>query len=288
MKIMNMKEALDEACRLIESGRDMCLVTIAESSGSTPRSIDAFMFVDIKGNIWGTVGGGKVEFASINDAKSFIEKKESGTKQYFLDSSSRENLQMICGGNISAKFEFIPSGTNCDSLKSRLIPQDENKGRAIIFGGGHVGSHLSKVLNYLGFDCIVWDDRKECLNNEYDEGVKLIIESYNNVDDKLHISKNDYVMIMTSGHISDLDLLKQILKTSPWYLGCIGSSSKTNFIREELSKYGYKTEEIDKIHLPIGVKIGAESPEEIAISIAAELIASRSIKENRRKAPKSI
>jgi xanthine dehydrogenase accessory factor len=283
MKVLNARQALEEAIEIIKKGTTMCLVTIEETIGSTPRTKDAFMFVDENANIWGTVGGGRVELEAIKDASLFLKNRENGTKKYFLDSTSKENLQMVCGGNVVANFECIDDKYDLEALKQRLIPNDEAKGRAIIFGAGHVGSHLSKVLSYVGFDVVIWDDRGKCAEQEFDQNVQLIISPFKDVDDKLNIRENDYVMIMTSGHVADLDVLKQTLKTHPWYIGCIGSKSKTQFLNEELKKYGYRDEDIERIHLPIGFTTGAESPEEIAVSIAAELILSRSIKEKRRK-----
>lgn len=286
MKTMNKKELLEEVSNLINSGLEMCLVTIQEIKGSAPRTKDAFMFVNAKGDIWGTIGGGKVEYIAISDAKNCIEKKENTSKHYFLDSTSVENLQMVCGGNIIANFEYISARSDISDIKKKLFASDKNKGRAIIFGAGHVGSHLAKILNYLGFDVTIWDERKEFFDEEMAKSINFIISPYENINDMLNITNNDYVLIMTHGHVTDLKVIKQLLKTKPYYIGCIGSASKINFIKTELKECGYDEKEIEQLHMPIGFNIGAETPEEIAISISAELVLSRSIKENRRKITK--
>lgn len=151
-------------------------------------------------------------------------------------------------------------------------------GVTYIFGGGHVAQKLVPVLTTLGFSCIVYEDR-DCFTDIllFPGAIKTVLGDFKRLSDNITVTKNDYVIIMTRGHQTDFELLEQTLRTPATYIGCIGSRHKIALTKQRLAEAGIPEEEYDKrVHSPIGLEIGAQTPEEIAISIAAELILHRS------------
>lgn len=157
---------------------------------------------------------------------------------------------------------------------SFCVEQINSAGRVYIFGGGHVSQELEPVLSHVGFRCVVLDDRSEFTQRALfptAEEVRMI--DFNHVADYVSIGPNDYVCIMTRGHAYDTVLQAQILKCCPCYVGVIGSRKKAAAIRQILqSEYGLTDRELNLITTPIGLDIEAETPAEIAISIAAQMI----------------
>ncbi|MBE6008720.1 MAG: XdhC family protein [Lachnospiraceae bacterium] len=147
-----------------------------------------------------------------------------------------------------------------------------------IFGAGHVGKALAPVLEKTGFNVVVFDNRSEMVTLENTPGAKnVILGDYTNIFEKVSITANDHVIIMTPGHQADFEVLDQTLKTNASYIGCIGSIKKVATTKARLMERGHSEENISRIHSPIGIEIYAETPEEIAVSIAAELIKHRAL-----------
>lgn len=143
-----------------------------------------------------------------------------------------------------------------------------------LFGAGHVSQKLAEVMKMLNFKIVVLDDRREFANKErFKTADKIIILSaFDDILKHIEINDQSYVVIITRGHAYDKDILAQALKTNAKYIGMIGSRAKRNFIYNQLKDEGYAQNELDKVFCPIGLEISAQTPEEIAISIAAELI----------------
>ena len=149
-------------------------------------------------------------------------------------------------------------------------------GRVYIFGGGHVGRALVPVLANVGFRVTVFDNREDFARQEnYPAAEQVIFGDYYHIEEKVHITPRDYVVIMTPGHQADREVLLQEMKTPACYVGCIGSRHKIAATNQYLMDNGVEEAELSRIHAPIGITIFAETPEEIAISIAAELIRCR-------------
>ncbi|MCH4178353.1 MAG: XdhC/CoxI family protein [Megasphaera sp.] len=157
-------------------------------------------------------------------------------------------------------------------------------GRVLVFGGGHVAAALVPVLAWLGFDCVVIDDRPEFANRERFPAAETIVAGYDTITDRIAITPDDYVCIMTRGHLADYEVQRQVMLQHPCYIGVIGSQGKLAFVRQKLLAAGIPAAAIERCYAPIGVPISAAAPEEIAISIAAELIAVRARHEGRGKA----
>lgn len=144
--------------------------------------------------------------------------------------------------------------------------------RVWIFGGGHVSAALVPVLLPLGFPVTVFDSRPELAASERFPGAEVLLGDFNDFSGRLTIRERDYVVVMTPGHEMDLEVLRQVLKTPAAYVGCIGSKRKTAFVNQKLREEGFSEEDLARIHAPIGLPIQARTPEEIAVSIAAEMI----------------
>lgn len=149
-------------------------------------------------------------------------------------------------------------------------------GRVCIFGGGHIAQELVPVLSHVGFSCVVMDDRQQFANKQlFPQAESAIVGDFSCISDYLVIRPSDYMVIMTRGHQYDYTVQAQALKTKACYIGVIGSRQKIQSITNRLLEAGCTKEDIDRVHTPIGTAIKAESPAEIAISIAGELICVR-------------
>lgn len=152
-----------------------------------------------------------------------------------------------------------------------------NQGTVYIFGAGHVSQKLAPLTHLVGFRTVVLDDREEFANRQwFDTADELIVlNSFDNATDGLDIDKDSYLVLVTRGHAYDKTVLGQALKTDAGYIGMIGSKRKQDAIYHLLEKEGFSTQDFERVHSPIGLAIGAETPEEIAVSIIAELIQAR-------------
>lgn len=277
-----------EALGYLDNNQDLELVEIIKSTGATPRSVGAFMFVNKDAESFGTVGGGNVEYQATLYAKELLMKKMSGEKEYNLSQNKAQNIGMVCGGDNLLKFTYLTNDENSKKILEELKLKNKNKNVVYIFGGGHVSMELAKILKYVGFDYVVWDDRKEFANEErFKDANKIICKDFDNINSEINITNNDFIVIMTRGHAYDYIVEKQILRSGAYYIGVIGSRNKNRVIKENLLADGFSENEIDSVCAPIGLSISADTPEEIAISIGAELILFRSKLENRRKIDRS-
>lgn len=150
-------------------------------------------------------------------------------------------------------------------------------GRVYVFGGGHVSRELVPTLTRVGFRCVVLDDRDEFLTRDmFPDAEELVRCDLSKISECVSFTENDYIVIMTRGHKYDYDLQAQTLRTPARYIGVIGSKNKVAYVQSKLLADGFSQEEIDRVVSPIGIKIGAETPAEIAVSITAQMIAVRS------------
>ncbi len=156
-------------------------------------------------------------------------------------------------------------------------------GRTYIFGGGHVSQALVPVLADLGFRPVVYDDRPEFANPALFPGAeRTLCGDFTRLTEQVTVTPEDYVVVMTRGHQADYEVLAQVLRSGARYLGCIGSRRKLALCRERLLEAGFTEAEYSRLHAPIGLAIGAQTPAEIAVSVAAEMIAVRAGLDPRR------
>lgn len=269
---MKSKELFRTAMELMERQTNFVLAAITESSGSAPRKAGAKMLILPSGKTYGTVGGGSIEYAASQDGLAAITTEKSFTKEYDLSNSKAAELGMICGGRVTIHFQYVSHED--EQFYTYFREQMMKPGRCVyIFGGGHVAQELVPVLNHLDFSCIVFDDRPEFANsNLFPDAAKCIVGDFSNLSDYVQIESEDFVCIMTRGHEFDYIVQKQILHTPAQYIGVMGSRKKTQIIRGKLLADGFEETQIARGKSPIGLDIHAETPAEIAISIAGELI----------------
>lgn len=156
-------------------------------------------------------------------------------------------------------------------------------GTVYVFGGGHVAQELVLLLSHLNFKCIVLDDREMFVSKElFPDAAERILCDFKEIDRYINVTGRDYVVIMTRGHQHDYEVQTQLLRKNPFYLGVMGSRSKIQYVTNRLLGDGYTRTQIETSYMPIGLAIDAETPAEIAVSIAAQLIEMRAHRNNRR------
>src|SRR5580704_12301569 len=249
----------DEIVRLRKLGQKCALATIVQVNGSIPSYESAKLLVREDGSMIGTVGGGCVEAEVWNAAREVIETEKPRHLTFSLGEDAAYDNGLICGGQLNIFVEPV-------------VPQP----RAFIFGGGHVSKSISRVANIAGFATIIVDDREAFANPErFPEAAATYAEEYEAVFPKLTVTSSSYLIIVTRGHRDDMRVLRWAVNTQARYIAMIGSKRKTISVVHELEKEGIPREAFEKVFAPMGLEIGAESPEEISISVVAEMIAVR-------------
>jgi xanthine dehydrogenase accessory factor len=266
-------DVYDELLRLRRLGQKCALATIVQVRGSIPSFESAKLLVREDGSMAGTIGGGCVEAEVWNAAREVIETEKPKHLSFNLGQDAAYDNGLICGGQLDVFIEAV-------------IPPP----RAIIFGAGHISKSLSKVLNMTGFSTSIVDNRDTFANIErFPEADEIFAEEYEEVFPKLLINESSYLIIVTRGHRDDMRVLRWAASTRARYVAMIGSKRKVISVVKELEKEGITREALERVHAPMGLEIGAISPEEIAVSVAAEMIAvRRNAESNWRALSKSI
>ncbi len=258
--------------KYIEEGIDFVAARVVSTKGSAPRHRDAIMLMREDGTTVGTVGGGLLEAETEKLCRQLLEKKEGSlTHEFMLDEKRKElgALEMGCGGDAVIQIDYISAAD-----PGSIVEDIKTKDRAYIFGGGHVAKALDPVLRHVDFDTYIIDDRAEYANRErFPEAAEIIVCSdFDHCFDEIEPDENSYIIIVTRGHKGDLTVLRQALQKPYAYLGMIGSRRKNGLLFDQLRSEGVSEETLNQIHAPIGLEIGSETPEEIGVSIAAEMI----------------
>jgi xanthine dehydrogenase accessory factor len=249
----------DEIVRLRKLGQKCAVATIVQVNGSIPSFESAKILVREDGSFMGTVGGGCVEAEVWNAAREVIETEKPRHLSFSLGQDAAYDEGLICGGQLNIFVEPV-------------IPQP----RAFIFGGGHVSKGISKIATLAGFSTSIIDNREAFANQErFPEAEATYAEEYEDVFPKLPVNSSSYIIIVTRGHRDDMRVLRWAVNTPARYIAMIGSKRKTISVVHELEKEGLPREAFEKVFAPMGLEIGAEMPEEIAISVVAEMIAVR-------------
>ena len=248
-------DIFEEIVTIKNAGTPAVLATVIESLGSAPGKPCARMLIKADGSIVGTIGGGAIEKKITDEAIALMRSSESKLLRYNL-----EELGMSCGGAMSVFLEPLKTAPDL-----------------IIFGAGHIGNALSKIGKMLVFTTIVVDNRPEFANKErLPWADKVIADDYHKALQELIFSDTTYLVILTHRHAHDFEILDHCTKQNFRYLGMIGSRKKVAKAFQQLREKGIDEEILKRIHAPIGIEIGADTPEEIAVAIAAELVAVRS------------
>jgi xanthine dehydrogenase accessory factor len=248
-----------EIARLRQEGRKAALATIIQVQGSIPSYESSKILIRDDGSIVGTVGGGCVEAEVWSVAQDVMREEKPRRLHFNLNNNPEYDNGLICGGSLDVFIEPILA-----------IPT------LYLLGGGHVSLYVSKVGSLAGFDTVVIDDREAFACKErFPEARETLAGPWEEILPKLRISEFSYLVIVTRGHKGDLVCLRWALTTPARYIGMIGSKRKFIEICRVLEGEGVPTEKLERVHSPVGLDIGALTPEEIAVSILAEIIAVR-------------
>jgi xanthine dehydrogenase accessory factor len=249
----------EEIVKLRQAGGRGAVATIVNVRGSIPSFETAKMLVRDDGSIFGTIGGGCVEADVWRAAREVMEQERPRTLTFDLNQNPKYDTGLVCGGTLDVFIEPV--------LPPALL---------YVFGAGHVSAALYKTAIQAGFEFTVVDDRESYANRErFPQAREVIAEDFDKAMSRLNPGEAAYIVIVTRGHRDDMRVLRWAVQTPARYIGMIGSKRKTITIFRELQGEGLQPELFNRVHAPIGLDIGAVTPDEIAVSITAELIAVR-------------
>ena len=241
-------------------GIPCAMLTIIEAEGSTPRGVGSKMVINSRGDSAGSIGGGPVEHISLGEAREAIEDNKCRRLKFSLQGdewqvTKDKKIKAICGGTLSVLIEPI-------------MPKEE----VVIFGAGHIGERLAALCAVLNMPYRVYDNRKEYLTSErFPAAKELICDEYCALAQKLALTSMSYCVILTHGHAHDEECLELLLKNKGIpYIGMIGSPDKVGIIVENIRSRGTAVD--GRLYSPVGLKIGRNLPEEIALAIITEIM----------------
>jgi xanthine dehydrogenase accessory factor len=249
-------EIYEEILRLKKSGRASVLATIVECHGSSPQKQGAKMLVRDDGSIMGTLGGGCIEAEVVQHSLMAIQDGQPRTVPFEL---TEKHGGLVCGGKVLVYIEPV------------LIEP-----RIVILGAGHVGRALSTLARFSGFTVTVVDDRPEYANRDnIPDAHDIVVNDFPDVFSRVPVERGTFIVVATRGHNHDLDAIKAALGTGAGYIGLMGSRRKKGLLMNALRDAGFAREDIDRVIIPVGIAINSVTPEEIAVSIMAQIIQRR-------------
>ncbi len=252
-------DVYEEIVRLRREGRKGAVATIVNVRGSIPSFETAKMLVRDDGSIVGTIGGGCVEAEVWQAAREVMESEKPRTLTFNLNNNPKYDSGLVCGGTLDI---FVEPVTPVPHL--------------YLFGAGHVSLSVYQVARMAGFAVHVVDDRETYANRErFPEAEEIHADDFEQVMARLAPGENAYLVIVTRGHRDDMRVLRWAVEQPARYIGMIGSQRKVLAIYKELEKAGIARAKLERVHAPMGLDIGAITPEEIAVSILAEMIGVR-------------
>ncbi len=248
-----------ELAGFLERHPRLAMATVVSAVGSTPRETAARMLLLPDGTTHGTIGGGKFESLVIDDARGLLGRGGLPfTKEYVFLPEGENSFGAVCGGRASVMLEIV-----------------ERASRLLVVGAGHCGRALARAAAITGFEVTVCDERPAQLETSaFPAGTRLVTIAGDYADLPLP-APADFVAVVTRGHVTDGLAIRRLRGVPVAYLGMMGSRAKRKALYAELHAEGWREEELARISSPIGLDIGAESPEEIAIAIVAEMIGRR-------------
>lgn len=249
-------DVLQEALRRVAARERVVLVTVIRTAGSTPRKEGARMLVGEKGLLAGTVGGGRFEQEILKRAAEILPKGGFATAEIKLTLE----LGQCCGGEMEVSLEV-------------LKPAE----RLFIFGAGHVAKELAPAAKRVGFEVTVLDDRDGFLTRERFPEADRLVDACDPAGwpDSVAIDGGTWCVVMTHDHGLDQRIVEKLVASPARFVGLIGSRSKARRFAARLAAWGATPEQVARLRSPVGIEIGAETPQEIAVSIVAELVAER-------------
>lgn len=325
-----LKDFWQKIYRELKANRSVVLAMVMEKKGSAPRGVGAHMLILADGTTMNTIGGGKLEYLAITEAKSNLKENKSSIKIFTLNNTEAGNSGMVCGGQLKVMlyclgqkdliqvekalnlinsqikfvvninwqddvfsltiYDFAEEFAQKEKLKHKAyLEQDENhknigqylevmkqSPRIFLFGGGYVAQEVAKLLPNLEFEYNIIEERIEFAQRKlFPDAKHIIIVDFADFAHQVEIKPTDYAIVVTNGHTKDTLVLETLLKNPPCYIGVIGSKYKKLYVEKYLQGQGFEQKLIQKIVMPIGLDIKADTPAEIAISIVAQLIQKR-------------
>jgi xanthine dehydrogenase accessory factor len=253
-----MESLFERIIDLKKSEKPFSLAIIVKTEGSTPRRVGAKMIIMKDGKTIGTLGGGDLEKKVIEEGINVIKQGKPKIASFTLDIEEGK-LDMMCGGKLDIYIEPI-------------LPE----AKLIIFGAGHISRSIAPLMRGAGFQVSVVEDSPDLLQKDkFPETEDLVLTDMEQFAKNLPSDPRTYVVLLSRGFSKDKAILTQLIQKDFKYIGMIGSARKIVTMKEDLKKQGAPEEAFLKLQAPIGLDIGAETPEEIAISIAAEIIAAK-------------
>lgn len=253
-----MENIYEKMSELVQKQETFAVATIVSYKGSVPRRVSK-MIITKDRKTFGTIGGGCVEGQVAEEASLMLNKRAKGiiVKSYELVEEEFGGVGMNCGGKIDVSIEIV----------------DPNP-RLIIAGSGHMSSSIAKLAQILGFEIIVIDPLAK--KEKFPEASQVLSDFPENNISNLHVSPETYIVIVTR-HKNDLPTLRAALQTKAGYIGLIGSRRRVLQTFQTLLKEGFTQQQLNRVNAPVGLDIGAETPEEIAVSIMAEIVQRRRV-----------
>jgi xanthine dehydrogenase accessory factor len=256
---MVVMDVYSEIVKLREKGRRGALATIINVRGSIPSFETAKMLVRDDGSIVGTIGGGCVEAEVWQAAKEVMQSEKPRTLTFDLNQNPKDDTGLVCGGTLDIFIEAVLP-----------VPQ------LFLFGAGHVAQNIYRASRLAGFDVTIIDDREAYANRErFPEARKVVAKDYKVAVGELATTESSFIVIVTRGHKDDMRILRWAVNAPHQYLGMIGSERKFISVEKELAAEGIPRERLQGVYSPVGLDIGAITPEEIGIAVVAEMIAVR-------------
>ena len=254
-----MSDVLQAALEAGARGERAALVTVVATEGSTPQKAGARMLVHADGRIVGTIGGGCLEAEMTSRARAAIEGRKPRLVSYDLTLEQAGEDGLVCGGRMQVFIEPI-----------------EGTPVLCLFGAGHVAQPLARMAKACGFRVELADDRVKFANAQrFPEADLIVLDDFPAAAEKMTLGPYSYAVVVTRGHKGDGEALRAVLGRGLRFVGLLGSRPKVVHIFAALQEQGVATEELASVHAPLGLEIGAQTPDEIAVSILAEVIAVR-------------
>jgi len=316
-----MKNVFDTIKKELSEKHNVMLASIVKDCGSVPRGKGSQMVIGSCGRLAGTIGGGSVEFQAEQNGKDLLNIGTGGIKEYVLRKCPDDRSGTVCGGDITVLFTYL-CAENEDSLsfveKVIFFLQERKKGyisflltgevplvtdyepiqyetdssyiipipvsyRAIIFGAGHIAAAVAPMLATLGFCVLIYDNRQEFVTrSRFCSASRLICDEFSSMKKHIDFSEDDFCIVATSGHERDFECEEILLRMKLAFVGVVGSKKKTLYVNQLLRDAGITEAAISHVHTPIGLAIKAVTPEEIAVSIAAEMVYERAMLNERK------
>ena len=289
-------ELLEQVLAIRRDGGSVIGCMLTRARGSTPQAAGAIMLVDDRAQLYGTIGGGCVEAEVRRRAHTMLAAGESGIMQFKLDHDYGWDDGLICGGTVELAVGPLPDNEEIESIIDALrtrrhtsltmtVQLDDGPGtftldlpakpRLLIAGAGHIGATLARQALLLDFDVTLLDDRPDLLSIATPPGARSVAGDIAETLASECVDETTYIVIVTRGHRHDEQALEATVGRGAKYVGMIGSRRKVKLTFDDLIERGVDPHQLETVHAPVGLDIGSVSVEEIALSIAAQLVAVR-------------